>query len=162
MEELKIELPKGKTVDWEETAKQHKIILKDVNNKPKSWKEYCQNYPVKAGEVYLDYEGKIRILETNYSGRTVNYDDNIILNEEEALAIQALIKLRHLRKAWIKNENPTSHENNHVVHTEIDTNEIKIITGDYAIGALSFPTKEMALEFKNCFASLIRQAKRLL
>ena len=39
--ELKITIPEGQEIDWQESAKQEKIVFKKKDTKPRSWEEYC-------------------------------------------------------------------------------------------------------------------------
>lgn len=43
MEKLTINIPTNQEIDWQESAKQEKIVFKQKASKPKSWREYCNN-----------------------------------------------------------------------------------------------------------------------
>ena len=53
--ELTIEIPEGKTVDWDESKKQNKIVLKD---KQLTYKDVCKNL-FKDGTYFIDECGEI-------------------------------------------------------------------------------------------------------
>jgi hypothetical protein len=56
MNKIEIELPVGKEVDWETSAKQKQIVLKD---KQLTYKDIC-NKLFKGGHYYTDEDGNLR------------------------------------------------------------------------------------------------------
>ena len=40
--ELKITFPEGQEIDWQESAKQDKIVFKRKDTKPRSWEDYLE------------------------------------------------------------------------------------------------------------------------
>ena len=54
--ELTIEIPNGKTVDWDESKKQNKIVLKD---KQLTYRDICRKLFVGYGWFFTDAEGSI-------------------------------------------------------------------------------------------------------
>lgn len=137
-------------------------IVKEKNSKPKSWEEFCKRYPLHENEVYIDVNGAI-ILNIIFAGKKRN-TPNWIVNEQEAEAFLALMQLRQLRKAWIA-EWEQSDDDVTIGYITYSVKKKQVIV-DYGWiwhnSALSFPTKEMAQEFLNCFKDLCETAKILL
>ena len=132
-------------------------IVKEKNDKPRSWEEFCERYPVKKGESFIATINNIHT--ANYNGKD-RYLKNWCVSKEEAEAFLALMQLRQLRKAWVDDWNPSGSDYYAIIFS-IDTG-LKI--GEYAstYRALSFPTPEMAEDFLNCFKDLCETAKILL
>ncbi len=151
--ELKIEVPKGYEIDKEKSTFE-KIVFKKVEDPfsklPKTWEEYCK---LTKGSC------------SNYANSTTNmvykdkhtgaYDE--FTTKERAEQFIALGKLLQLRDYWVGGWEPDlpitpvfAVKNNKVI------NLIRITI------PLTFPTKEMAEEFKNCFEDLIKEAYPLI
>lgn len=146
--------------DYEFVIKDNKVIVKKKEQTlPKTWEEFCENYPVKKGESYIDTSGYIRSTDT-LSIRTCK---NWCTSKEEAEAFLALMQLRQLRKAWIGSWEQTPHKNIGYILYDIEASCFKIGYGGFScFVTLSFPTKEMAEDFFNCFKDLCETAKILL
>lgn len=139
--ELKIEVPQGYEIDRQKSTFE-KIIFKKIPENPKTWEEYCE---LTKGSY------------SNYANATTNmvYKDrytgsyNEFTTKERAEQFIAIGKLFQLRDYWVKGYS----EFRYAVYGEI---VFKFVgpTSYY----LSFPTKEMAEEFKDCFSDLIEQA----
>ena len=147
--ELKIEVPKGYEIDKEKSTFE-KIVFKKVEEPfsklPKTWEEYCK---LTKGSC------------SNYANSTTNmvykdkhtgaYDE--FTTKERAEQFIALGKLLQLRDYWVGGWEPDlpitpvfAVKNNKVI------NLIRITI------PLTFPTKEMAEKFKDCFEDLIKEA----
>lgn len=88
-------------------------------------------------------------------------DKNLCTSKEEAEAFLALMQLRQLRKAWVGNWKPVNNKS----YTAISaTASDRIETWEFINTSkpLSFPTKEMAKDFLDCFQGLCETAKILL
>ena len=74
------------------------------------------------------------------------------------------MQLRQLRKAWVGDwEQPSSRICIAAIAYNINNTEVVVETGKYWSNMiLSFPTKEMAEDFLNCFKYLCEKAKILL
>ena len=60
--ELKIIIPKNHEIDWQESAKQKKIVFKKKDTKPRSWKEYCEQYNTTVTNRYfIDSYAELRV-----------------------------------------------------------------------------------------------------
>lgn len=68
---------------------------------PKSWKEYCVNYPIKEGEYYIDLCSDIILASSGPNEeRGIEMDRNICPSKESAEAHLALIQLEQLRDCY--------------------------------------------------------------
>lgn len=135
------------------------IVKKKKQEPPRSWEEFCERCPKQMGETYIDSVSNIGIY-TGSVQRDKKTDKNICVSKEEAKAFLALMQLRQLRKAWV-GDWEQDYENFCAV---IFNNNNNVIIGEflYPNGVLSFPTKEMAEDFLNCFGDLCEIAKILL
>ena len=96
--------------------------------------------------------------------RNVSISQNWCVSKEEAEAFLALMQLRQLRKAWVGDwEQSSSKTYIAVIAYSINYKEVVVDIGNYWSNmTLSFPTKEMAKDFFNCFRDLCETAKILL
>lgn len=137
------------------------IVKEKKNDKPRSWEDFCRNYPITSEEYYIDEDSYI--YQCNSCSRKVEEDRNSYTSEEEAEAFLALMQLRQLRKAWVGDWNPTTDKKFGIIYY---SNLTKCFTTEFGIfdtpGPLSFPTEEMPKEFLECFKDLCKTAKILL
>ena len=139
------------------------IVREKKQGPPRSWEEFCERYPIQKGEAYIDSNSIIDV--TNYKCRRyVSTSQNWCTSKEEAKAFLALMKLKQLRKAWIGDwEQPSSKTYIAAIAYNINNKEVAVEAGNYWSNmTLSFPTKEMADDFLNCFRDLCETAKILL
>ncbi len=122
----------------------------------KSWENFCDKYETKQGFHYNDTIEKVVI---------VDYPCNINeqLTENEAIAIDAFSKLLKLRRDWIGDWEPDwANGSVRKYYIEVRNNEFHIDYHYVYSRTFSFPTKEMAEEFLNCFRDLFEQCKMLI
>ena len=126
------------------------------NDKPMSWKEYCQQNPIKAGDSYIDEISDINSI-TNSRDRNEDEDVNT-MPEYLCKAFLAYMKLIQLRNAWMKDCDRAA------CFFKIGSEGDRIVcsTGLYSYRGLSFPTASMAEEFINTFKDLLEVAKPLI
>lgn len=119
-------------------------LLKEKDSKPRSWEEYEKN------NSYC-YVPDIR---SKY-----NYFNSI----EEANAFCALGKLIQLRDAWVGEWRPDwSSDKEYKWTIQYDCDDVHIYPFFFVSRPLSFPTKDMAIEFFDAFSGLLGQAKMFL
>lgn len=141
----------------------NRIIIKEKKEKiiPRTWKEFCKNYPVKKDEYCIKEPGYTLKAETNFETRNCA---TWCTSKKEAEAFLALIKLRQLRKAWVGDWKQT--KGNKVAGIFYSISEDKIIAYSselfWSNVILSFPSLDMANEFLDCFKDLCEIAKELL
>lgn len=158
--EVKIEIPDN----CELVKEGNSYIVREKVSKPRSWGEFCKNYPRRKGEHYITRDSDIFRIEIDKISRDCNLDKNLCVSKEEAEAFLALMQLRQLRKAWIGDwEQPTSLTETTAITYNINDKNLVAESGHYwTLLPLSFPTKKMAKEFLECFKDLCETAKILL
>ena len=142
--ELKIEIPQGYEIDRQKSTFE-KIIFKKIPENPKTWEEYCK---LTKGS------------DSNYANATTNmaYKDrytgsyNEFTTKERAEQFIALGKLLQLRDYWVGDWKRNS-DNIYIIYKNV------IMAAVHNSGfPLTFPTRKMAEEFKDCFSDLIKEA----
>ena len=141
--EVKIEVPQGYEIDKEKSTFE-KIVFKKIPEKPKTWEDYCKltkgsrsNYATTTNMVNKD----------RYTGTY-----NEFTTKERAEQFIALGKLLQLRDYWVGDWKRNS-DNIYVIYKNVIIAAVH--NNDFP---LTFPTREMAKEFKNCFEDLIKEA----
>ena len=157
--ELKITIPEGQEIDWQESAKQEKIVFKKKDPKPRSWEEYCNNF---SGELF--YFSNRNSIESVVTSDGMSYTAKDYLPSKElAEAFLAMMQLMSLRQAWIGNWKPDWNDETRVKWNIICLqNQVCLCDTLIKSRVLSFPTKEMAIDFMNCFRVLLEIAKPLI
>lgn len=140
------------------------VVKEKKQEPPRSWEEFCKNYPRTTNEYYIRDSSFIEQINNTSYPRNVKCDKNICTSEEEAEAFLALMQLRQLRKAWVGDwEQPDTNNMIGVILYNIDKKKVVTDGGYYFANiVLSFPTKKMAQDFFNCFTDLCEKAKILL
>ena len=141
--ELKIEVPQGYEIDRQKSTFE-KIVFKKILDNPKTWEDYCSL--MKGKTMYYTNCNTITV-----SGFSDAHDK--FVNKKRAEQFIALGKLLQLRDYWVKGYN----EFRYALLGTKDGIGLYDCSGFYAY-SLTFPTKEMAEEFKECFSDLIKQA----
>ena len=159
MNEVKIQIPDN----CELIKDGDTYVVRERNQEhPRSWEEFCERYPIQKGEAYINLESQVREFCSSYT--SPRGSKCVCTSRKEAEAFLALMQLRQLRKAWVGDwEQPKSSTKIGVVTHNINYDEIVVDDGNYwTTMPLSFPTKEMAAEFLECFKDLCETAKILL
>ena len=142
--ELKIIPPIGYEIDRQKSTFE-KIVFKKIPENPKTWEEYCSL--MKGKTMYYTNCNNITV-----SGFSDAHDK--FVNKKRAEQFIALGKLLQLRDYWVKGYDTFSYI--------VWSNNVRRLFVSYWVGLtpypLTFPTKEMAEEFKDCFSDLIKQA----
>ena len=148
--------------EWDKTEQGQDIWRKrdkefrkwyNSNDKPMSWKEYCEQNPIKAGDSYIDEISDINSI-TNSRDRDEDNDVNT-MPEYLCKAFLAYMKLIQLRNVWVKDSNENL--------CRIVWSPSKGFWCFYGgWNGLSFPTTDMAEEFINTFKDLLEVAKPLI
>lgn len=143
--ELKIEVPQGYEIDRQKSTFE-KIVFKKIPENTKTWEDYCK---LTKGS-YSNYASTINMV---YKDRhTGAYNE--FTTKERAEQFIALGKLLQLRDYWVKGYDTFSY----IVWSDNCRNVFASHWVGAAHNPLTFPTKEMAEEFKDCFSDLIKQA----
>ena len=144
--ELKIIPPIGYEIDRKKSTFE-KIIFKKIPENPKTWEDYCSL--MKGKTMYYTNCNTITV-----SGFSDAHDK--FVNKKRAEQFIALGKLLQLRDYWVKGYN----EFRYALFGTKDGISLCDCSG-FSAYPLTFPTKEMAKEFKDCFEDLIKQASPL-
>lgn len=138
------------------------IVKEKKQVPPKSWEEFCKRYPVKNGECFITPRSSIASKEDYKcdSNRHCIEGRNWCASMEEAEAFLALMQLRQLRKAWVGDWEPSGDGYYAIVYDIRD--ELIVGSHEWLNKSLSFPTREIANDFLNCFRDLCETAKILL
>ena len=135
------------------------IVKEKKQEPPRSWREFCKNYPKTTNEHFICYDSSIGQILNTPDLRDAEHDKNICISKEEAKAFLALMQLRQLRKAWVGDWKPLIDANCGIIFPFKGCLITGIRTGSRV---LSFPTEAMAKDFLNCFRDLCETAKILL
>ena len=144
---LKINIPEGYESDKEKSTFEE-IVFKKIEDPlaklPKTWEEYC-----KQTEGYVSYffSSPKSIIKSWFEG---SYNE--FITEERVKQFVALGKLLQLRDYWVGDWKRNS-DNIYVIYKNVIMAAMH--NSDFP---LTFPTREMAKEFKNCFKDLIKEA----
>ena len=146
--ELKIEIPKGYEIDKEKSTFA-KIVFKKIDNRPKTWEEYCEL--TKGNTSNYANATTLMVYKDRFNGAY-----NEFSTKERAEQLIAIGKLMQLRDYWVKGYKTTEEE--YVIYITCQGN-IRVTTWDNKfMKKLTFPTEEMANDFINCFRNLIKTA----
>jgi hypothetical protein len=130
---------------------------------PKTWEEFCEKYYLKGDEAFITSTSELNTVRESFVRRfrLREEDKNLCISEKEAEAFLALMQLRQLRKAYVKDWEPDLGKKDYygIIYTY---NGIKIESYTWNYRCLSFPTHELATQFLNNFKYLLEIAKPLL
>ena len=145
---LKINIPEGYEIDKEKSTFEE-IVFKKVEDPfaklPKTWEEYC-----KRTKGYTSYYGDPTEDDTHETKFDGFYNE--FFTKKRVKQYIALGKLLQLRDYWVDDLKINS-DNIYVIYKNVIMAAMK--NSDFP---LTFPTREMAKEFKNCFEDLIKEA----
>lgn len=126
---------------------------------PRTWEEFCTNYPSKKGECYIGICSDINSQGESDEDRDIEMDRNVCPSKKSAKAHLAMMQLEQLRDCWRQGWKPKPGDSYYTIKFEWHGLDIhRFCTIDF----LSFPTKKMAMEFLNCFKDLIIKAGDLI
>lgn len=156
-----IDIPDGMCID-ESNSTFEKIVFKKKDNKPRSWEEYCKNH---YGDYYY-ISSDSNIIGFGYNPGHCElspiYAKNIMPTKELAEAFLAMMQLMSLRQAWIGNWEPDWKDTTIkwiIVYEECKLGVCYLCSISHP---LTFPTREMAEDFMNCFRDLLNAARPLI
>lgn len=139
-----------------EKAKELGVLKEDTICK--SWEEFFEKYRNKRGLFYDEDNKKIEYVNT-----PINTIEQ--LTDNEAIAIKAFSKLLKLRRDCIEDWNPdwsNDYDDETKYCVAVLNNKICIKHHYFESRTFSFPTKEMAEEFLECFRELLEDCKYLI
>ena len=130
-------------------------LLKEKDNRVRSWEEFNTKYKSNIAYGFVDLLG----LE-KFPGK-ISFTRNQ-LTPHEAQAIAAFSKLLKLRRDWVGEWEPDWKESSDKFIFYRSENEVRICSTLNTAGGISFPTYKMAKEFLETFHDLITEAKILI
>ena len=148
--EVKIEIPQGYEIDRQKSTFE-KIIFKKINENPKTWEEYCKR--TKGYTSYYGYSINGNTYETKFDGFY-----NEFFTKERVKQYVALGRLLQLRDYWVKEYS----EFRYAVYGDRLNGTAICDWRDNINHPLTFPTREMAQKFVECFKDLMKEAHPLI
>ena len=145
---LKINIPEGYEIDKEKSTFEE-IVFKKIEDPltklPKTWEEYC-----KQTKDYVSYfwSNPDSIIKSWFEGYY-----NEFMTKERLKQYVALGRLLQLHDYWVGDWKINSDNIIYVIYKNVI-----MATMPNSNFPLTFPTREMAKEFKNCFEDLIKEA----
>ena len=154
---IEIEVPDGKRAIW----KDGKVIFEDIKSQlPKTWEEFCKNYPINSGEFIIGLSSQIG--SPRWGDRDINIDRNVLPNYKAGEAHLALMQLHQLRDCYRQGWIPDGLSSQYCIEMYYDPSNgvVKFrVIKYYSISKfLSFQTEERAKEFLNNFRNFIEKA----
>lgn len=135
------------------------------NELPKTWEEFCAKYPVKEKETFINSDSNIVGLNDYVPNRTFRLcggDKNLCTSKQEAEAFLALMQLRQLRKAYVKDWESDWCDYTNKFNILVEHDQFIIYNATHCQRSLSFPTQKLAEQFLTNFKDLLEIAKPLL
>lgn len=149
--------PSREQRDWTKVKYEKKKLL------PRTWEEFCKNYPRKKGEAYSDIGSQICICEQDSEYRDKDTDKNLLPNKQAAEAHLAYKQLHQMRDAWRDGWLPDwkdDTQNKYVICSLDGEHSIRV---HYTYRHfLAFQDEKRANEFLTNFRGLIEQAGDLI
>lgn len=169
MEERNIKISLDKAREWYNRGEEYKeLALSAFTEKeikeivlPNSWEEFCEMYPVKYKEYYIDIDSIIT--GTNNSLRLPNTDKNMLPSLEAAKSHLAYMQLHQLRDCYRQGWKPDWSDSKQwkwyiCLNTDIFSVECNFNFSRF----LSFQSRKIAEKFLNNFKDLIKIAGDLI
>ena len=150
---LKINIPEGYEIDKEKSTFEE-IVFKKVEDPfsklPKTWEEYCKQTKDCESYFHTRYPEPCIRKSPSFDGVYCEFS-----TEERVKQYVALGRLLQLRDYWV-GDWKRNLDNIYVIYKNVIMSAMS--NSDFP---LTFPTREMAKEFKNCFEDLIKEAHPL-
>ena len=160
-EEINITLTLDKAKEWYQKGGELKEIAlqafteKELIALPRSWEEFATNYARRG--YYISSDGKPLMCAS--SGKLSS--PHVCPSKESAEAHLAMIQLEQLRNCWWNGWEPIW-DRSEKWCIRLWGNELNIGITTNISRFLTFPTREMAIEFLECFRDLIEKAGDLI
>ena len=148
--------PSREQRDWTKVKYEPKKKL------PKTWEEFCKNYPIGKAEYFLNSSCRLRETRSGAERQEV-LDRNILPSKQAAEAHLALMQLHQLRDAWREGWLPDWNNDNQGKYAITKVrNEYEVYEYKVSIVFLSFQDDKRAKEFLTNFRDLIEKAGDLI
>ena len=153
---LKINIPEGYEIDKEKSTFEE-IVFKKVKDPlaklPKTWEEYCKQTSGYVSYFWSSSSSPNSIIKSWFEG---SYNE--FVTEERVKQYVTLGKLLQLRDYWVKGYSEFRYA---VYGDKLDGTAI-CDWRDNINHPLTFPTREMAQKFVECFKDLMKEAHPLI
>lgn len=163
--ERKITAPEGREIEKIELIDGVAVVtFREKERKlPKSWDEFCENYPRKENEAFITNDSCIEVSGIERKFKLENQDKNLLPDCATAEAVLALCQLIQLRNCyngdWVPDWTDWN-ENKYVII--FHKNNIAVESASLvAFSPLYFKTEELRDEFLRNFRPLIEKLKPL-
>ena len=158
-EERNVTLTFDKAKEWYKKGGELREIAlqafteKELNPLPRSWEEFATNYARRG--YYISSDGKPLMCAS--SGKFSS--PHVCPSKKSAEAHLAMIQLEQLRDCWRQGWKPDKWNNGYCI---VKYPEKYVVMTFGFTSFLSFPTREMAEEFIECFRDLMEKAGDLI
>ena len=159
MKTFQVQIPEGYEIDKEQSTFEN-IVFKKKLEYPKTWKEFCEQYPNIEDEYYIS--GNSVIYHVVSGVRNAVDEANLFKTKKEAEAFLTLIKLHRLRQAYIGDWKPDWSDSSKKYVLVYDCREIMVEYCWNTPRSFSFPSRKIAEEFKNNFKADLELVKHLI
>ena len=164
---IEIEVPDGYKAVYNEDTQKIEVVCATL---PKSWREFCDNYPIENYECLVSehstiknfYPSDVEIPEIERKERKVNENKNLLPNKETAEAFLALMQLVQLRDCYRQRWKPDWTKRDDKYCISHINGGIGIDIKNYTSSILSFQSIEIRDMFRKNFRELIETAKELI
>ena len=160
---IEIEVPDGKKAVWKDGKVVFEKIKPNPPRFPKTWKEFCEFYPIPKGSACIDRDSCLLFRWDNR--RCDLFDRNVLPSEKAAKQHLALMQLHQLRDCYRQEWKPNMSDccNKYGIKWNFPLKkELIVVWCNHDPRFLSFPTYDMASEFLTNFRELIKQAGDLI
>ena len=148
--------PSREQRDWS------KVKYEPKKGLPRTWVEFCKNYPCKKDECCITSASSLYWTREG-AERQVYCDKNFLPNRQAAEAHLAYMQLHQLRDAWREGWLPDWKDDMQAKFSIVYNNgEYSVFDYQYVSRFLSFQDKNRAKEFLECFKDLIKKAGDLI
>ena len=151
-----INIPEGFEIDKEQSTERH-IVLRKIDNRARSWEEYCKKMEGKDSYYYDGLFEKVKSSKFGSSPLLAEFED-----KEDIEVLVAFCKLFHLRRDWVGDWKPDWKKTKYKFSIITKSNNVCQGINTTLSRSMSFPTAEMRDDFLDCFKDLLEQAKSLL
>ena len=163
--ELKVTIPEGYEIDKEKSTFEKIVFKKKETSIPRSWEEYCyQQYKAKNKiGYYIDNTNCIPVEINRNVCLSPHQLKNVLPSKKLTEAFLAMMQLMSLRQAWIGDWEPDWYDDSITKWCIVyQTSNFYVFNYCATSRSLSFPTKEMAIDFMNTFKKLLEIAKPII
>lgn len=164
---IEIEVPDGYKAVYNKDTRKIEVVRATL---PKSWGEFCDNYPIETYECLISehsiikdfYPSDVAIPQIERNERKVNTNKNLFPNKETAEAFLALMQLIQLRDCYRQGWVPDWKDGTEKYVIVQYDNVLSYEVCQRISRVLSFQSVEIRNEFLKNFRDLIEEAKELI